>query len=88
MMARKAVYNGTILAAKTLTGRLDIGTRLEVYENEYTATSRPFEEYELPTKSRFLVKNITVKKIPYFETSNTSGGTTAYIGTEVMINHG
>ena len=33
-------------------------------------------------------KNITVEKIPYFETSNLSDGITAYIGSEVEVNYG
>ena len=55
---------------------------VELYEGAYTVHSAVHEAQELPTANKHLVKNITVEKIPYYETSNLSDGITVYIGDE------
>lgn len=80
--------HGTLTAAKgelhgTLSARSVIGA--EVYEGAYRVHSEAHEVQILPTANKQLVKNITVEKIPYYETSNLSDGITAYIGSEVEI---
>lgn len=77
--------HGTLTAAKgelhgTLSARTVIGA--ELYEGAYTVHSAAHEVQELPTANKHLVKNITVDKIPYYETSNLSDGITVYIGDE------
>lgn len=77
--------HGTLTAAKgelhgTLSARTVIGA--EPYEGAYTVHSAAHEAQELPTANKHLVKNITVEKIPYYETSNLSDGITIYIGDE------
>ena len=76
--------HGTLSAAKgELHGMLsarNIGA--ELYEGAYTVHSAAHEVQELPTANKHLVKNITVEKIPYYETSNLSDGITIYIGDE------
>lgn len=52
------------------------------YEGAYDVTPK-VEEQVLPTAKKFLSKDVTIKEIPYFEVSNTSGGDTVYIGNEV-----
>jgi len=54
----------------------------ERYEGEYTATPK-VEAQTLPTAKKYLDKDITLLAIPYFETSNTSGGNTVYIAKEI-----
>lgn len=54
----------------------------ELYEGAYTVHSAAHEAQELPTANKHLIKNITVEKIPYYETSNMSDGITIYIGDE------
>lgn len=49
------------------------------YTGEYVVIPRSFEQ-SLETAQRYLLEDVTVRKIPYFETSNESG-TTVYIGT-------
>lgn len=39
----------------------------------------------LPTAKKLMADDVTVKAIPYYETSNLSDGETVYIGTEVEI---
>lgn len=67
-----------------LHGTLSAGTVIgvELYEGAYTVRSAVHEAQELPTANKHLIKNITVEKIPYYETSNLSDGITIYIGDE------
>lgn len=52
----------------------------EEYEGEYVVTPRPWNETILETENKILRNNVTVEVIPYYETSNLSGGSTVYIG--------
>lgn len=72
----------------TLTARSVIG--VEIYDGAYTVHSEAHEVQTLPTANKQLIKNITVEKIPYYETSNLSDGITIYIGSEkeVEVNYG
>ena len=54
----------------------------ETYEGDYNVTPK-VEEQMLPTKDKVLTDDITVRSIPFFNVSNTSGGSTVYIGREV-----
>ena len=82
--------HGTLTATSaTLHGTLSarsIGA--DIYDGAYTVHSEAHEVQILPTANKQLTKNITVEKIPYFETSNLSDGITAYIGSEVEVNYG
>lgn len=50
------------------------------YEGEYIVTPQPWDEIVLETGNKILRDNVTVEVIPYYETSNLSGGSTVYIG--------
>lgn len=52
------------------------------YEGEYEVTPQAKSAVILPTKDRLLSKDVNVKKIPYYETSNQTG-VTVYIASEV-----
>lgn len=52
------------------------------YEGEYEVIPKVIEQ-KLPTANKLLTEDIKIKEIPYFETSNTSGGHTVFIGKEV-----
>lgn len=54
----------------------------EVYEGPYIANPSIHNNTTFYTKNKMLLDNVTVTKIPYFETSNQSG-ITAYIASEV-----
>ncbi len=54
----------------------------EIYTGDYRVTPK-VEEQTLSTKEKSMVKDVTVKAIPFFNVSNTSGGRTVYIGSEV-----
>jgi len=62
-----------------LTGVLSKEVRTDYYTGVYTV--RPSsEEQTLPTKNRMMSKDVLVEEIPYFETTNESGGYTVIIG--------
>lgn len=54
----------------------------EPYQGEYVVTPKT-EAQTLETKDKTLSENVQVLKIPFFSTSNNSGGNTVYIGSEV-----
>ena len=54
----------------------------EKYEGEYVVTPK-VEAQSMATKGKVMVNDITIKSIPFFNVSNTVGGSTVYIGSEV-----
>lgn len=54
---------------------------VELYTGNYEVTPKT-ETQTLETKDRFMVDDVTVKSIPYFEMDNNKG-TTVFIGNEV-----
>lgn len=54
---------------------------IDVYGGEYIVTPKPYISQTLETKEKLMANDVTVKEIPYYETSNTSG-ITIYIGGE------
>lgn len=54
------------------------------YMGAYEVTPK-VEAQVLPTAKKLMADDVTVKAIPYYETSNLSDGETVYIGTEVEI---
>ena len=55
-----------------------IGGDLPYYTGAYVVTPT-MEQQSLDTKDKILTNNVTIKKIPMYETTNLSGGTTVYI---------
>lgn len=45
------------------------------YEGPYEVTSRPWEDYTLPTKDKNMTDDVLVHQIPYAETTNEYGTT-------------
>lgn len=56
----------------------------EPYVGEYTITPS-IHSQTLPTAQKYMTSDVTVKEIPYFETSNDYNGETVYIGSEVEL---
>lgn len=87
-----ATGNAYMLYIDTGTNKLyrwdvETGAYVEVgggapYEGDYTVTPSTYNETTLPTEGKLLAQNVSVEKIPQFEVSNTSGGTTLIIGEE------
>ena len=59
---------------------------IETYDGPYVVTPA-IDSQVLPTAQKRMTDNMTVKAIPYFQTSNPQMGETVYIGSEVEI-HG
>ena len=54
----------------------------EVYDGAYEVTPQAHEEQILPTKNKRMTDDVTVLRVPYFETSNIYGNT-VFIASEV-----
>lgn len=54
----------------------------DLYKGDYEVIPKT-EQQVLNTKEKFMSKDVTVHSIPYFEVSNTAGGDTVYIGSEI-----
>lgn len=54
----------------------------EKYEGEYDVTPSTYIDKVLATQNLVMTKDVTVRKIPQFEVSNTSDGKTLIIGGE------
>ena len=55
-------------------------TEYRYYDGPTTVIPEPDEMQILQTEKKIVQENIVVMPIPYFETSNTQGGKTVYIG--------
>lgn len=54
----------------------------ELYTGEYNVVPKAAEEQRLPCAGKKMLKDVDIKAIPFFETSN-EAGTTVYIAEEV-----
>lgn len=52
------------------------------YQGVYDVTPKVVEQ-RMETKDKVMRYDVTIKSIPFFNVSNTSGGSTVYIGNEV-----
>ena len=75
--------NGTLSDELGFTGNISVITEPESFDGNYEVTPKAFESQILETKNKMMKENITIKKVPYWESSNQSGGKTAYIAKEV-----
>lgn len=75
---------GTVGNRLALSGNVNVGGTMKVdnYEGEYEVTPKVTAQ-TLGTKQKFMENDVTIRKIPLYEVSNTTGGTTITIGKEV-----
>lgn len=52
------------------------------YEGDYAVTPK-VNSQKMLTKGKMMVDDVTIHPIPFFDVSNTSGGTTVYIAKEI-----
>ena len=52
------------------------------YEGEYDITPSTYNDKVLATRDLVMSKDVTIRKIPQFEVSNSAGGKTLIIGEE------
>ena len=60
--------------------RVTVQPDVEHYTGDYSVIPKT-DSQVLPTKDRFLMEDVEIVAIPYFDVSNNSGGTTVYIGS-------
>lgn len=57
-------------------------TDADIYEDSYEIIPKTTEQV-METKQKLMADDVTIRKIPFYETSNNTGGTTITIGKEV-----
>lgn len=67
-----------------ITGTLTIPSTpgLELYGGPYEVTPKAWEEQVLQTDGKLMADDVTVLKVPYYETSNIHDGLTVFIAEE------
>ena len=55
----------------------------ELYTGEYNVVPKAAEEQKLPCAGKKMLKDVDIKAIPFFETSN-EAGTTVYIAAVIQ----
>ena len=56
---------------------------MEYYYGDYTVIPKAFSDQQLQTQGKTMTGDVTVKEVPYYETSNDDGGETVYIASGV-----
>ena len=78
----KAVLVGKVYSnTPVLTGKVSIITGYDEYEGAYEVTPKVNSQM-IETKDKLMYKDLIVSSIPYYEVSNSKGGTTIIIGGE------
>lgn len=80
-----AALKGTAASKVSVAGNLAASyeTKITAYEGDYEVTPK-MEAQTLQTAMKMMRNDVQVKPIPIHRTSNASGGTTVYIGKEVL----
>lgn len=82
IQSNNALIQECIDIANSLPDAGEGGGQYEEYTGDYNVTPKVTEQVLL-TKNKVMVNDLTVKSIPFYNVSNTSGGNTVYIGNEV-----
>lgn len=75
--------SGELSGQNGMIGDISISNNIPEYIGDHIITPSSKSDIVLNTKDKKLNENITVIKIPYYQTSNTDGGETVYIAEEV-----
>ena len=82
MILQSVSLVGKITARGGISGKVHKPIGYEDYNGAYEVTPKVIEQ-ALKTKDKRMTDDVRIKSIPFFNVSNTSGGSTAYIGSEV-----
>lgn len=55
---------------------------VDPFTGDYEVTPK-VDAQTIPTAQKFMAEDMVIKAIPYYDVSNTSGGTTVYIAKEI-----
>lgn len=79
--------NGNIRSAQKIKGNITYGNggdvSIPIYNDEYEVIPLAFQETVLDTTGKYMQRDIIIKEIPYYETSNLGGGITVYIAGQI-----
>ena len=80
-----ATLKGFINAPARLTGVIQVPAAVGVtpYDGPYEVTPKAWDAQTLETAHKLMTDDVTVFKVPYYETINLFDGKTAYIAEEV-----
>lgn len=73
---------GKIIKKADVSGKIGIPYGSNRYTGEYIITPKAFDKTVLETSNKTMLDDVTVKKIPYQETTNLGGGMTVIIAQE------
>lgn len=76
-----SALSGSIRPKAVLVGKVSIITGYDEYEGAYEVTPKVNSQM-IETKDKLMYKDLIVGSIPYYEVSNSKGGTTIIIGGE------
>lgn len=84
-LSRPVNLTGSLVEVSSLTGTINASSinDFDRYKGSYEVVPDLFEEQILETENKTLLHDIVIEKVPFYETSNLSNGTTIYIGKEV-----
>lgn len=74
--------SGDLKSKDSISGAVHISGNLSAYNGDYVVTPSVNEQF-LKTANKKMLDDVMIKEIPFFETSNDSGGNTVYIGKEL-----
>lgn len=83
-MSETASLFGELEEASLLEGELSIANEVETYDGKYKVTPKTSQQ-ELNTKFKYMIDNVKIFAIPYFEVGNNEGGTTVYIADNLEM---
>ena len=77
--------SGFLSATKGISGLLTIPSAVgvDIYDGSYEVTPKAWTEQTLPTKNKIMADDVTVFRIPYYETSNVHDGLTVFIAEDI-----
>lgn len=81
-ISAECTLGGKLSCSGGLFGKISILREYNHYSESYNVTPKAFENQTLQTTNKLLEHDIIISQVPYFETSNVSNGTTAYIAKE------
>lgn len=82
----ESVLKGTLSGIESLNGSICVTREYDTYSGDYKVVPKASGSQILNTANKVLKEDILVTEVPYWETSNESNGTTAYIAKEVDAN--
>jgi len=73
--------SGSVSGLSSISGVIDMPSGdVPLYDGQYEVTPEAYSEIELETRGKRMGQNVLVHEIPYYETTNPSGGYTVIIG--------